>query len=171
MKYPQRPHYEELSHAMYKAALGVDPLGFCLFLSIIIRVVIEVRIGWSNLSTLGKAATIIFAVDATVVLQFLTPPPLTQTLFIVDRMRSHGGLLKLEVAYVVLSLLGSWWTIGVFRFVVTLVLDHLAYRMWLQSFDKDWGVNPTGLWRWYFKFISWIRKGEGWRTSNQYSQF
>ncbi|KAF4624974.1 hypothetical protein G7Y89_g13195 [Cudoniella acicularis] len=171
MKYPQRPHYEDLSHTIYEAVLRLDLFGVCLAISIIIRVVIEVRIGWSNLSTLGKAATIIFAIDATVLLQFLTPPPLAQTLFIVDRMRSDGGLSRLEVAYVVLSLLGSWWTISVFRGVIAWVLDRLAYRMWVQSFDKDWGVNPTGLWRRYFKFVGWIREEEGWRTSNQYTRY
>ncbi|RYP81887.1 hypothetical protein DL769_001812 [Monosporascus sp. CRB-8-3] len=171
MKYPQRPHYDELSHALFRAILGLDPFGVCLAASIIIRVVIEVQVGWSNLSTLGKAATIVFAIDATVFLQFLTPPPLTQTLFIIERMRSDGGLSRLEVAYVVLSLLGSWWTIIVFRWVVASALDRLAYRMWLHSFDKDWGVNLTGLWRRYFKFIGWVRGGEGWRTSNRYTRY
>ncbi|RSL93704.1 hypothetical protein CEP52_013097 [Fusarium oligoseptatum] len=41
------------------------------YASIIMRIVIEVRLGWSNLSPLGRASTILFAIEATGYLAYL----------------------------------------------------------------------------------------------------
>ncbi|RSL85096.1 hypothetical protein CEP51_003521 [Fusarium floridanum] len=120
------------------------------YASIIIRIVIEVRLGWSNLSPLGRASTILFAIEATGYLAYLVPPPLTQAFFIVDRLRDVGRLSQLDMAYVVLSLVGNLWLLFLWVLIVKTFARAFIYKMWLQSFSPGWPEDSGWAWKVYF---------------------
>lgn len=133
------------------------PLTWCDIAALIIRVIIEVRLGWSNLSPLGRAATVVFALDASRVFSFLTPPPLAQTLFIIDRQRTAGFLSGMDRAYIVLSLMGNMWVAAfVFR-IGSAALRYVAYRVWLESFGPNWPEDRGWLWSAYFWTRRWVK--------------
>jgi len=132
----------------------MTPLSYCNLISIVLRIIIQIRIGWGASSPLGKAATIIFALDASYLLSFLTPPPIAQTLFIIDRQRAVGSLSDIDKAYVILSLVGNVWsTLVIFR-LVSGGLRFLGYRAWLDTFRDDWPAKSGWLWGFYFWMAS-----------------
>lgn len=120
------------------------------YIGTIIRIVIEVRLGWSNLSSLGQAATIVFALEAPGFFAYLVPPPLTQVLFVVDRFRDAGGLSPLDVSYVVLSLLGNFWLVFSLVLIVRRCIHAFMYKVWLQSYSPRWPEDSGWAWKAYF---------------------
>ncbi|RSM15740.1 hypothetical protein CDV31_004839 [Fusarium ambrosium] len=77
--------------------------------SFILRIIIEVRLGWSNLSPLGKAATMTFVFESSGAFNTFIPIALPQILFIVDRLQMAGFLSSMDIAYLVLRFLGHSW--------------------------------------------------------------
>jgi len=152
--FSRRSFHQTLSNFVQgiAALFVVVPLSYCNLISIVLRVIIQIRIGWVALSPLGKAATIMFALDASQVFSFLTPPPIAQTLFIIDRQRTVGSLSSIEKAHVILSLVGNLWSAVVIFRLVNGGLRYLAYRAWLETFRDDWPAERS--WVWYFYF--WI---------------
>jgi hypothetical protein len=122
-------------------------------IALIIRVIIETKVGWSNHTTLGKVATIIFALDASIIFQIFTPPPLPQILFIIDRVR-EADLPSVGIAWVILSILASGWTMSVVLFTSIVSPIHIFYRAWLESFDESWPASSS--WKW--KFFVWLER-------------
>jgi len=123
---------------VFLSCIPADLLFLCMWpTSLILRIIIEVRIGWKNLSALGKAATIVFALDASGFLQVLTPPPLPQTLFLIDRHR-HGGVSSADAAWAIMSIFASGWTLGALFGLCYQFTMHFWYQLWLRSFDENW---------------------------------
>lgn len=149
--------------------LGLRLLGIAL------RAVIEVRIGWSNLSSLGKAATIVFICEASAVLSPFIPPPLTELLFIIDRLQTVGHLAAIDIAYVTFSLLGNIWTITSCLWLVRRFARFYMHRRWLESFEPDWPDEKSKFWKMYFsvgrvgyRVLQWVvRKWTGWGRIKQ----
>lgn len=91
-----------------------------------------------------------FALEATGIFAYIVPPPLSQVLFIVDRFREAGGLSSLDVAYVVLSLVGNLWLLFSWAWVAKIYARSLIYKMWLHSLSPEWPVDGGWGWRAYF---------------------
>ncbi|KAJ3541928.1 hypothetical protein NM208_g1347 [Fusarium decemcellulare] len=118
-------------------------------ISMIIRIVIEARLGWSNLNAVGKAATITFALEASWIFYLIIPPPLAQTLFIISRRQEAGALTSLETAWVVLSFLGNPWIGAFFTNVVLFLFKWVCLKMWRISFQPEWPDNGGLAWKVY----------------------
>lgn len=156
---PQRPFHQTLTNFVQgiAALFIIVPLVYCDLAATIIRIIITVRLGWSDLTPLGKAATVVFAIDTSRVFSFLTPPPLAQALFIVDRQRTGGTLSGMDSSYIVLSLMGNVWSIAVVFRIGSAVLKYLGYRVWLESFGPNWPADRGRLWNVYFWMRGWVK--------------
>lgn len=122
--------------------------------SFIVRIVIEVRLGWSNLSPLGKAATMTFVFESMAITNFLIPTTVPQILFIIDRIQTAGALSSMDIAYLVLRLLGHLWMLLFVFWSLSKLAHPIMYRMWLDSFSPNWPENAG----WDWKLCCWIAK-------------
>jgi isoprenylcysteine carboxyl methyltransferase (ICMT) family protein YpbQ len=159
----RRPFHQTLTNAVHGLAviLVLIPMVYCQVISIIIRVIIEVRIAHNGTEVthwpLRTAAIVAFALDASMVCALFVPPPLPQALLIADRRQAVGTLSGFEISYVVLSLLGNLWTITIiFRFGAA-VLRSMIYRAWLDSFSPDWPNESNWFWTTYFWAARWSK--------------
>lgn len=158
----QRPHYESM---MVLAELVIIVMasvgGFIYYASVAIRAVVEVRRGWPSLSSLGRAATVVFALEASGVPTHAIPPGLAQALFITDRMREAGYLSGLDKAYVVLSLVGNIWFWLGFLWLFKRSFSRWAHGIWRESFDPDWPASAGRGWRIYLVMLRVVTKLRG----------
>lgn len=103
--------------------------------ALFIRIITEAVLGSSDRSALRIAAIVVWALDL-LLLNLLTPLP--QVLFIFEFLAYEGGLPQSSQVYVVLSLIGNWWTLYLVAITVMWVMRKYTYRRWLRSFNQDW---------------------------------
>ncbi|KAF4415084.1 hypothetical protein FACUT_13698, partial [Fusarium acutatum] len=118
-------------------------------IGVIIRIVIEARLGWSNLNAVGKAATITFALEASWIFYLIIPPPIAQTLFIISRLQKEERLKSLEIAWVVVSVIGNPWIGAFFGNIVLFSVNWLCLKIWRISFQPEWPDNGGLAWKVY----------------------
>ncbi|RSL69640.1 hypothetical protein CEP54_002099 [Fusarium duplospermum] len=115
--------------------------------SFIVRIIIEVKLGWSNLSPLGRAATMTFVFESSGAFTILIPTALPQILFIIDRVQTAGSLSWMDIAYLVLRLLGHSWLHSCMVWLLGELTKPIMYKMWLDSFNPDWPEDANWSWR------------------------
>ena len=135
--------------AMVLMTFGVVDLPIIIFV-IVSRIIIAVRLGWVDLSAIGRASLCLFPVQnllasvTSAIVPFLVP--ISEILFIIDR--SHHGFQRLEIAYLVCSFISVqlFWLVALATFEY---LREQGYKVFLGSFAND---SPDLGWFWSFYF-------------------
>lgn len=133
---PRRQHFDDVKGLSKVVHFWIMfPVLSAGVVALFIRIVIEAALGSSDRSALRIAAIVVWALDL-LLLNLLTPLP--QVLFIFEFLAYEGGLPQSSQVYVVLSLIGNWWTLHLVAITVMWVMRKYTYRRWLQSFNQDW---------------------------------
>ncbi|KAF2267175.1 hypothetical protein CC78DRAFT_566334 [Lojkania enalia] len=110
------------------------PLIPLLIVSTVLRIYIASSLPWSNLSSLGRASLILFALQRIPSPSSVIPTP--QVLFVLDQISTKEGMRNIDIAYVVLDTI---WIIYMFAAFVLMAQQWVQCRfeLTLSSLDQE----------------------------------
>lgn len=110
-----------------------------------VRIKIAADLGWSTLSSIGRASLVLWYPELQFFFGFILP--ISPILFIIDRVSCDTGLRGLDIAYLVLTFVAIQG-LCLFYWIVTYIEKTARFRLYLQSFREGWSVEEMNLfWR------------------------